>query len=67
MQIIQLYKTNRAGGCDLLGIGGVAQAGVLNLTTKFSNLKGNYSRVCLVDMDFTGIYSKESIILLDLI
>ena len=67
MQIIQLYKTNRAGGCDLLGIGGVAKAGVLSFGTKFSSLKDRYSQVCLVDMDFTGIYSKKSINLLELI
>lgn len=67
MQVVQLYKTNRAGSSDLTGINGAKMAGVLILGTKFSNLKKRYSRVCLVDMDFTGIYSRESINLLDLI
>jgi hypothetical protein len=67
MQVIQLYKTNRAGTSDLTGINGARMAGVLILGTKFSNLKKRYSRICLVDMDFTGIYSRKSINLLDLI
>jgi CRISPR-associated endonuclease Csn1 len=67
MQVVQLYKTNRAGASDLTGIKGARMAGVLILGTKFSNLKKRYSRVCLVDMDFTGIYSRESVNLLDLI
>ena len=67
LSLVQLLKTNRAGGCDLTGIGGVAKAGVLTISSKMSNWKKAYKDVRIVSRDFSGMYTTRSQNLLDLL
>lgn len=67
MSIVQLLKTNRAGGCDLTGIGGAPTAGVLQISSKLSNWKKSFSDARLLFVDFTGMYSTMSDNLLDML
>lgn len=60
LSIVQLLKTNRAGGCDLTSIGGVAKAGVVTLSSKLSNWKKAYSEAQFVNADFSGMFAEAS-------
>ena len=67
LSIVLLLKTNRAGGCDLTGIGGVAKAGVLTISSKLSNWKKYYKDARIVYSDFSGMFVTKSKNLLDLL
>lgn len=67
LSIVLLLKTNRAGGCDLTGVGGVAKAGVLTISSKLSNWKKVYKDARIVYSDFSGMFVKKSENLLDLL
>ena len=67
LSLVQLLKTNRAGGCDLTAIGGVAKAGVLTVSSKMSNWKKTYKDVRIVSRDFSGMYTARSQNLLELL
>lgn len=67
LNIIALGKTNRAGGCDLSAIGGVAKAGVMTLGAAMSNWKKAYQRVHVITSDASGLFVRKSENLLDLL
>ena len=67
LQVINLLKTCKAGGCDLLSIGGVAKAGAIRPSTNLSNWKKRYTCVHIIDTSATGIFEKRSENLLNLL
>ena len=67
LSLVQLLKTNRAGGCDLTAIGGVAKAGVITVSSKLSTWKKAYKDVRIVSRDFSGMYTTRTQNLLNLL
>lgn len=67
LNMVQLLKSNRAGGCDLTLIGGVGKAGVMTLSSKVSNWKKTYKDVRIVHVDFSGMFKTYSRNLLELV
>ena len=67
LNLINLGKTNRVGGCDLTKIGGVKGAGEMTLGVVISNWKDNYQRVHIITSDASGLFVKKSENLLDLL
>lgn len=60
LSIVSLLKTNRAGGCDLTGVGGVAKAGVITLSSKVSNWAKSFKSAKFEFVDFSGLYESET-------
>ena len=56
LAIVNLLKTNRAGGCDLTSIGGVSKAGVVSLNSKVSNWAKSYKSARFAFVDFSGLH-----------
>ena len=65
--LVLLLKSGRAGDCDLRLIGGKGKAGVYKISTKLSNWKGKFKKVCIVDVSSSGIYMTKSDNLLELL
>ena len=59
MNIIDVLKTGRNGGCNLKDIGGTANAANYIINSRISNWK-NYKSVKIIDESASGIFRKES-------
>ncbi len=66
-KLIEIYKSGRAGSCDLSIVKGSKNAATMIISSKLSNWKKNYSDVRIVDTSASGIYTKESCNLLELL
>lgn len=60
LNLISLFKTGRASGCDLSKIGGKSSAGIVLLSSKLSNWVKSYDRVRIINESASGIYRQES-------
>lgn len=67
LNILLLFKTCRAGTTDLSVIGGSKNAGALTLSTNMSNWKKSYSDVRIIDVSASGLHTKQSENLLELL
>lgn len=67
LNILLLFKTCRAGGTDLRTIGGSNSSGETALSTNISNWKKNYSDVRIIDTSASGMHTKQSMNLLELL
>lgn len=59
MNIIDVLKTGRNGGCNLKDIGGTANAANYIINSRISNWK-SYKSVKIIDESASGIFRKES-------
>ncbi len=66
INVLSIFKTGRAGGCDLREIGGKENSAKLTMSSKLSNWK-KYNDVRIVDMSASGIYEIKSQNLLELL
>lgn len=62
--IIKVFKTGRATGCDLLLIGGAKNSAVITLSTKISATE--FSSIEVIDQSASGLFEKTSGNLLEL-
>ncbi len=62
-----IFKTGRKGTVDLSLIGGKASVGALTLNMSMSNWKKSFKDARIIDESASGIYSKRSVNLLELI
>lgn len=60
LNMLDLFKTGRAGGCDLTEIGGVKKAGVYTNRATVSNWKKRFSDVRIIDESASGLYCSSS-------
>lgn len=60
MNIIDVLKTGRNGGCNLKDIGGSVNAANYIINSKISNWKKDYNSVKIIDESASGIFRKES-------
>ena len=60
LNLISLFKTGRASGCDLSKIGGKSSAGIVLLSSKLTNWVKSYDRVRIINESASGIYRQES-------
>ena len=63
MSIINLLRAGRAGGVDLLTIGGKSKSGVMRLGANLSS--SSYEDIRIVDYSPAGLHRKESVNLKD--
>ncbi len=66
LNMLQITKTGRAGGCDLTAMEKSKQSAVLVISSKFSNLK-KYNDLRIIDCSPSGIYETCSENLLELL
>lgn len=66
LQILLLFKTCRAGSCDLRAVGGSANTGIQYVSATLSNWQ-RYQKVCIVDASPAGLFMKTSVNLLELL
>lgn len=60
LRVLALFKTGRAGGCDLTAIGGKKKVGVYTNSAIISNWKKQFSDVRIVDVSASGLYSSST-------
>lgn len=60
MNIIDVLKTGRNGGCNLKDIGGSVNEANYIINSRISNWKKNYKCVKIIDESASGIFRKES-------
>lgn len=65
LQILTLFS--RVNGSDLSAVKGAPKAGTVLLSSDISNWKKNYTDVRIVDMSSSGLFTKKSENLLDLL
>lgn len=56
LNMLKLFKSGRAGGCDLTTIGGKKKAGVYTNSAIISNWKKKFSDVRIIDESASGLY-----------
>ncbi len=66
MNILSIFKTGRAGACDLSGIGRTEKSAACIISSKLSNLK-KYEDIRIIDASPSGIYETVSDNLLELL
>ena len=67
LSIVYLFKSGRSGGSDLKSIGGSAASGVVSMSSSLSNWTKKYSDVRIIDTSASGIHTKQSENLLELL
>lgn len=60
LNVLDLFKTGRTGGCDLTEIGGVKKAGVYTNSATVSNWKKYFLDVRIIDESASGLYCSSS-------
>jgi len=60
MNIIDVLKTGRNGGCNLKDVGGAVNAANFIINSRVSNWKKVYNSVKIIDESASGIFRKES-------
>ena len=59
VNMLKVFKTGRADGCDLRNIGGAESSAIIKLNSTLTNLKG-YTSIRIIDQSPTGLYEKVS-------
>lgn len=67
LQLISVFKTGRAGPCDLSGIGGSGKTAVLVKSAKLSGLRKGYKDIHIIDSSASGLFETRSENLLELL
>ncbi len=60
LNILNIFKTGRAAGCDLQDIGGSKNSAVMVMSAKLSISAKKYNDIRIIDTSASGIYNKES-------
>jgi CRISPR-associated endonuclease Csn1 len=67
IQLMGIFKTGRASGCNLVAIGGASTAARLRKTVKLSPWAKDCKSVCIIDSSASGLFETRSQNLLELL
>lgn len=67
INLLNIFKTGRKGGCDLSFIGGGTKAASFTSSSKLSNFAKSYKDIRLLELSSSGLHEKQSQNLMDLL